>query len=40
MYSNNLTNFDLPYFYNPKYSKYDFQNQRVAIYNKQKKNNW
>ena len=37
IYSNNLTYFDLPYFYNPKYSKYDFQNQRVAIYNKQKK---
>lgn len=37
IYSNNLTYFDLPYFYNPKYSKYDFQNQRVSIYNKQKK---
>lgn len=37
IYSNNLTYFDLPYFYNPKYSKYDFQNQRVSIYNKHKK---
>ena len=37
IYSNNLTYFDLPYFYNPKYSKYDFQNQRVSIYNKGKK---
>lgn len=37
IYSNNLTYFDLPYFYNPKYSKYDFQNQRVSIYNKEKK---
>ncbi len=37
IYSNNLTYFDLPYFYNPKYSKYDFQNQRVSIYNKDKK---
>lgn len=37
IYSNNLTYFDLPYFYNPKYSKYDFQNQRASIYNKEKK---
>ena len=37
IYSNNLTYFDLPYFYNPKYEKYDFQNQRVSIYNKQNK---
>lgn len=37
IYSNNLTYFDLPYFYNSKYSKYDFQNQRVSIYNKEKK---
>lgn len=37
IYSNNLTYFDLPYFYNPKYSKYDFQNQRVSIFNKEKK---
>ena len=37
IYSNNLTYFDLPYFYNSKYSKYDFQNQRVSISNKDNK---
>ena len=37
IYSNNLTYFDLPYFYNSKYEKYDFQNQRVSVYNKQNK---